>query len=121
MVFTLQGDPSLFIAAGADRLLARLLIFSVASEPSRLLSSKDCDWPACARMMVARVEEALKSSSSSRIKRSLKLLVTLFEHSQDAWTEILWSRLAETVEALLMEEPVQAGPWLVDLFLSMAR
>ncbi|XP_032086704.1 BRCA1-associated ATM activator 1 isoform X1 [Thamnophis elegans] len=121
VVFTLQGDPSLFIAAGANRLLARLLIFSVASEPSRLLSSKDCDWPACARMMVARLEEALRSRSPSRIKNSLKLLTTLFEDSQDAWTEILWSRLAETVEALLMEEPAQAEPWLVDLFLSMAR
>ncbi|XP_070811100.1 BRCA1-associated ATM activator 1 [Pituophis catenifer annectens] len=121
VIFTLQGDPSLFIAAGANRLLARLLIFSVESEPSRLLSSKDCDWPACARMMVVRVEEALASHSSSRIKHSLKLLMTLFEHNQDAWTEILWSRIAETVEAVLMEEPIQAGPWLVDLFLSMAR
>uniref|UniRef100_A0A670ZQ65 BRCA1 associated ATM activator 1 n=1 Tax=Pseudonaja textilis TaxID=8673 RepID=A0A670ZQ65_PSETE len=121
MIFTLQEDPSLFIAAAANRLLARLLIFSVESEPSRLLSSKDCDWPACARMMVARVEEALTSRSSSRIKHSLKLLMTLFEHSQDAWTEILWSRLAETVEALLMEDSVHVGPWFVDLFLSMAR
>ncbi|XP_058013692.1 BRCA1-associated ATM activator 1 isoform X2 [Ahaetulla prasina] len=121
VIFTLQGDPSLFIAAGANRLLARLLIFSVESEPSRLLSSKDCDWPACARMMVARVEEALMSRSTSRIKHSLKLLIMLFEHNQDAWTEILWSRIAETVEAVLMEEPIQAGPWLVDLFLSMAR
>ncbi|KAM3826928.1 integrator complex assembly factor BRAT1 [Vipera latastei] len=121
VIFTLQGDPSLFIAAGADRLLARLLIFSVESEPSRLLSSKDSDWPACAGMMAARVEEALKSRSPSRIKQSLKLLMTLFEHNQDAWTEILWSRIAERVEALLMEEPVQAGPLLADLFLSMAR
>ncbi|XP_039216511.1 BRCA1-associated ATM activator 1 isoform X2 [Crotalus tigris] len=121
VIFTLQGDPSLFIAAGANRLLARLLIFSVESEPSRLLSPKDSDWPACARMMVARVEEALKSRSPSRIKHSLKLLMTLFEHNQDAWTEILWSRIAERVEALLVEEPVQAGPLLADLFLSMAR
>ncbi|XP_063170763.1 BRCA1-associated ATM activator 1 [Candoia aspera] len=121
VIFALQGDPSLFIAAGASRLLARMLIFSVESEPSRLLSSKDCDWPACARMMVARVEEALRSVSPSRVERSLKLLMMLFEHSQDAWTEILWSRIAEAVGALLTEEPVQAGPLLVDLFLSMAR
>ncbi|KAM6423708.1 integrator complex assembly factor BRAT1 [Liasis olivaceus] len=121
VIFALQGDPSLFIAAGANRLLARVLIFSVESEPSRLLSSKDCDWPACAQMMVARVEDALKSRSSSRVQHSLKLLTTLFEHNQDAWTEILWSRVAETVGALLTEEPVQAGHLLVDLFLSMAR
>ncbi|XP_025027507.1 BRCA1-associated ATM activator 1 isoform X1 [Python bivittatus] len=121
VIFALQGDPSLFIAAGANRLLARVLIFSVESEPSRLLSSKDCDWPACAQMMVARVEDALKSHSSSRVQHSLKLLTTLFEHNQDAWTEILWSRIAETVGALLTEEPVQAGHLLVDLFLSMAR
>ncbi|XP_070617382.1 BRCA1-associated ATM activator 1 [Erythrolamprus reginae] len=122
VIFTLQRDPSLFITAGANRLLARLLIFSVKSEPSRLLSSKDCDWPACARMMVSRVEEALASRSASRVKHSLKLLMTLFEHNQDAWTEILWSRISRTVEALVVErEPTQAGPCLVDLFLSMAR
>ncbi|XP_061456310.1 BRCA1-associated ATM activator 1 isoform X2 [Rhineura floridana] len=121
VIFTLQGDRSLFIASGANRLLACVLIFSVQSEPSRLLSSKDCDWPACARMIVARVEESLKSHSAVRVKHSLKLLTTLFEHNQDAWTEILWSRIAETVESLLREESVQAGHSLVDLFLSMAR
>ncbi|XP_062999696.1 BRCA1-associated ATM activator 1 isoform X2 [Elgaria multicarinata webbii] len=121
VIFTLQGDRSLFIASGANRLLARLLIFSVQSEPSRLLSTKDCDWPACARMIVARVEESLQSRSSSRVQHSLKLLTTLFEHNQDAWTEVLWSRIAETVGSLLTEEPILAGHSLVDLFLSMAR
>ncbi|XP_067317948.1 BRCA1-associated ATM activator 1-like [Anolis sagrei] len=121
VIFTLQGDRSLFVASGANRLLARLLIFSVQSEPSRLLCAKDCDWPACARMIAARAEDSLKSRSTSRVAHSLKLLTTLFEHSQDPWTEVLWSRMAETVGSLLTEEPVQAGHSLVDLFLSMAR
>ncbi|XP_028562012.2 integrator complex assembly factor BRAT1 [Podarcis muralis] len=121
VIFALQGDPSLFVASGANRLLARVLIFSVQSEPSRLLSSMDCDWPACTRMIVARIEESLKSHSASRAKHSLQLLTTLFEHNQDAWTELLWSRIAGTVESLLTEEPLQVGHQLVDLFLSMAR
>nr|XP_034987986.1 BRCA1-associated ATM activator 1 [Zootoca vivipara]XP_034987987.1 BRCA1-associated ATM activator 1 [Zootoca vivipara] len=121
VIFALQGDPSLFVASGANRLLARVLIFSVQSEPSRLLSSVDSDWPACTRMIVARVEESFKSHSASRAKHSLQLLTTLFEHNQDAWTELLWSRLAGTVESLLAEELPQVGHQLVDLFLSMAR
>nr|XP_008116927.1 PREDICTED: BRCA1-associated ATM activator 1 isoform X2 [Anolis carolinensis] len=121
VIFMLQGDRSLFVASGANRLLARLLIFSVQSEPSRLLCAKDCDWPACARMIATRAEDSLKSRSVSRIMHSLKLLTTLFEHSQDPWTEVLWLRMAETVGSLLTEEPVQAGHSLVDLFLSMAR
>ncbi|XP_042293467.1 BRCA1-associated ATM activator 1 isoform X2 [Sceloporus undulatus] len=121
VIFALQGDRSLFVASGASRLLARLLIFSVQSEPSRLLCTKDCDWPACARMIVTRVEDSLKSHPVSHVTRSLKLLTTLFEHNQDPWTEVLWSRIAETVGSLLTEEPVQAGHSLVELFLSMAR
>ncbi|XP_044289676.1 BRCA1-associated ATM activator 1 isoform X2 [Varanus komodoensis] len=121
VIFTLQGDRSLFVASGANRLLARMLIFSVQSEPSRLLSTKDCDWPACARMIMARVEESLQSRAASRVQHSLKLLTTLFEHSQDAWTEVLWSWIADTVGSLLTEEPVLAGHSLVDLFLNMAR
>uniref|UniRef100_A0A8D0E3V0 BRCA1 associated ATM activator 1 n=1 Tax=Salvator merianae TaxID=96440 RepID=A0A8D0E3V0_SALMN len=121
VVFALQGDCSLFVASGATRLLARLLVLSVQSEPSRLLSAKDCDWPACARMIAARTEEALASRSAARVQHSLKLLTTLFELNQDAWTEVLWQRIAERIEPLLMEEPVPAGRSLVDLFLSMAR
>ncbi|KAH0632003.1 hypothetical protein JD844_019986 [Phrynosoma platyrhinos] len=121
VIFALQEDRSLFVASGASRLLARLLIFSVQSEPSRLLCTTDCDWPACARMIVARVEESLKSHPVSHVTHSLKLLTTLFEHNQDPWTEVLWSRIAETVGSLLTEEPIQAGHSLVELFLSMAR
>uniref|UniRef100_A0A6J0UD76 BRCA1-associated ATM activator 1 n=1 Tax=Pogona vitticeps TaxID=103695 RepID=A0A6J0UD76_9SAUR len=121
VIFSLQRDRSLFVASGANRLLARTLIFSAKSEPSRLLCPKDCDWPACARMIVARTEESLQSHSAASIQASLKLLITLFEQNQDPWTEILWSRIAETVESVLREDSVQAGHLLVDLFLSMGR
>ncbi|XP_066496789.1 BRCA1-associated ATM activator 1 isoform X2 [Tiliqua scincoides] len=120
-IFTLQGDHSLFVASGASRLLAHLLIFSVRSELSGPLTTKDCDWPACARRIIVHIEESLQSHSASHIKQSLQVLTTLFEHSQDVWTEVLWSRIAETIETLLSEGAVQVGHSLVDLFLSMAR
>ncbi|XP_053131713.1 BRCA1-associated ATM activator 1 isoform X1 [Hemicordylus capensis] len=120
-IFTLQGDSSLFVASGANQLLAHMLIFSMQSGSTGPPSTKDCNWPACARRIIAHVEASLESRSSSQVKHALQTLTTLFEHSQKEWTEVLWSRIAETVESLLREEAVQAGHYLVDLFLSMAR
>uniref|UniRef100_A0A8D0G8C2 BRCA1 associated ATM activator 1 n=1 Tax=Sphenodon punctatus TaxID=8508 RepID=A0A8D0G8C2_SPHPU len=121
VILTLQGDPSLFVASAANRLLVHMLLFSVQSEMPRSLSIKDCDWPASAQMIVVHVEGSLKSSSASRIKQSLNLLTTVFDRSQDERTEALWLWVAGPIEALLEKEPVQAGHSLVDLFLSMAR
>ncbi|KAJ7305933.1 hypothetical protein JRQ81_010299 [Phrynocephalus forsythii] len=121
VIFALQGDRSLFVASGANQLLARLLIFSVQSEPSRLLCPKDCDWPACARMIVTRVEESLRSRSPSSAQHALKLLISLFDHNQDPWTEILWSRISATVASVLIEDSAHVGHLLVDLLLSMTR
>ncbi|KAJ6655923.1 hypothetical protein lerEdw1_004508 [Lerista edwardsae] len=120
-IFALQGDRSLFVASGANRLLAHMLILSVQSELSAPLTPKDCDWPACARRIIAHVEKALSSHSAFHVKHSLQVLTTLFEQSHDAWTEVLWMRVAETIETLLREGAAQSGHALVDLFLSMAR
>lgn len=121
VIFTLQGDPSLFVASAVNRLLVHILTFSLQSETTSPLSMKDCSWPMCAQMIMAHIEKSLKSSSVSRIKQALKLLTSVFGCCHDQWTEILWSRIAEPIESLLKEEPVQTGHSLVDLFLSMAR
>lgn len=111
----------MFVASGANRLLVRMLIFSVQAEVAHPLSIKDCDWPACARTILAHMEDSLQSHSASQIKHSLKLLTTLFDCNRDEWTGILWSRITDTIESLLKEEPSQGGHSLVDLLLSMAR
>ncbi|KAJ7403640.1 hypothetical protein WISP_150260 [Willisornis vidua] len=42
MIFALQGDPSLFVASAASQLLVHMLTFSIESESSKPLSTKDC-------------------------------------------------------------------------------
>ncbi|CAM5086765.1 unnamed protein product [Natator depressus] len=121
VIFTLQGDPSLFVASAANQLLVHILIFSLQSFQTKLVSIKDCDWPVCAQKLVVHIEESLKSNSASRINQSLKLLTSVFGCCHDLWTEVLWSQLSEPIVYLLEEEPVHAGHSLVDLFLSMTR
>ncbi|XP_015274165.1 PREDICTED: BRCA1-associated ATM activator 1 [Gekko japonicus] len=120
-IFTLQGDRSLFVASAANRLLACMLRFSVQSGHSCPLGTGDSEWPECARRIVSRLEESLRSHSASRANCSLKMLTTVFEQTQEAWTEVLWSSIDGTIKSLLEEESAQAGHSLVDLFLSMAR
>uniref|UniRef100_A0A8D0ETQ7 BRCA1 associated ATM activator 1 n=1 Tax=Strix occidentalis caurina TaxID=311401 RepID=A0A8D0ETQ7_STROC len=90
VIFTLQGDPSLFVASAASQLLVHMLTLSVESETTKPLSTKDCDWPACAQMIIKRIEDSLQSSSSSHIEQSLKLLTSLFGSCRATWTEVLW-------------------------------
>ncbi|KAJ7401949.1 BRCA1-associated ATM activator 1 [Pitangus sulphuratus] len=42
VIFALQGDPSLFVASAASQLLVHILTFSLESEASKALSTKDC-------------------------------------------------------------------------------
>nr|XP_025034718.1 BRCA1-associated ATM activator 1 isoform X2 [Pelodiscus sinensis] len=121
VIFTLQGDPSLFVASAANRLLVHILTFSLQSFQTKPVNIKDCDWPICAQKLIPHLEESLKSSSASRIKQSLKLLTSVFGCCHDLWTEVLWSQLSEPITYLLEKEPFNAGNSLVDLFLSMAR
>ncbi|XP_068765287.1 BRCA1-associated ATM activator 1 isoform X3 [Struthio camelus] len=121
VIFTLQGDPSLFVASAASRLLVHMLTFSLESEMTKPLSAKDCDWPVCAQMIIKRIEDSLQSSSVSRIKQSLKLLTSLFGCCHAPWTEVLWLGVAKQVESFLTEESVQAQHMLADLLLNVAR
>ncbi|NXB46690.1 BRAT1 protein, partial [Leucopsar rothschildi] len=125
VIFTLQGDPSLFVASAASQLLVHMLTFSLESETSKGLSTKDCDWPACAQMIIKHIQESLQSSSASHIEQSLKLLSSLFGSCfgscYAAWTEVLWLDIAKQIESFLLEETVQAQPVLANLLLNVAR
>lgn len=125
VIFTLQGDPSLFVASAASQLLVHILTFSLESETSKALSTKDCDWPVCAQMIVKHIQESLQSSSASHMEQSLKLLSSLFGSCfgscYAAWTEVLWSDVAKQIESFLLEETVQAQPLLASLLLNVAR
>lgn len=125
VIFALQGDPSLFVASAASQLLVHILNFSLESETSKALSARDCDWPACAQMIVKHIEESLQSSSASDIEQSLKLLSSLFGSCSGscyaALTEVLWLDIAKQIESFLLEETVQAQPVLANLLLNVAR
>lgn len=120
MIFTLQGDPSLFVASAASQLLVHMLTFSVESETTKPLSTKDCAWPACAQMIIKRIEDSLQSSSASHIEQSLKLLTSLFGSCRATWTEVLWLGVAKQIESFLTEETVQVQHMLANLLLNMA-
>lgn len=125
MIFTLQGDPSLFVASAASQLLVHMLTFSLESEAPKALSTKDCDWPACAQVIVRHIQESLQSSSASDVEQALKLLSSLFGSCfgscYAAWTEVLWLDIAKQIESFLLEETVQAQPLLANLLLNVAR
>ncbi|OXB67568.1 hypothetical protein ASZ78_004686 [Callipepla squamata] len=121
VIFTLQGDPSLFVASAARRLLVHVLTLSVGSEVTVPLNAKDCDWPACAHVIIKHIEDSLQSSSASHIERSLKLLASLFGSCQAPWTKVLWLGIAKQVESFLTEDAIQAQHMLADLLLNMAR
>ncbi|XP_057272892.1 BRCA1-associated ATM activator 1 isoform X1 [Pezoporus wallicus] len=121
VVFTLQGDPSLFVASAASQLLVHMLTLSVESETTIPLTTKDCDWPACAQMIIKHIEDSLQSSSASHIEQSLKLLTSLFGSCHALWTEVLWLRIAKQIESFLMEETLQVQHMLANLLLKMSR
>ncbi|KAM6077995.1 integrator complex assembly factor BRAT1 isoform 3-T3 [Theristicus caerulescens] len=119
-IFTLQGDPSLFVASAASQLLVHMLTLSVESETTKPLSTKDCDWPACAQIIIKHIEDSLQSSSASHIEQSLKLLTSLFGNCHATWTEVLWLGISKQIESFLTEETVQAQHMLANLLLKMA-
>uniref|UniRef100_A0A8C3LVT8 BRCA1 associated ATM activator 1 n=1 Tax=Chrysolophus pictus TaxID=9089 RepID=A0A8C3LVT8_CHRPC len=121
VIFVLQGDPSLFVASAAHWLLVHLLTLSVGSKLTVPLDAKDCEWPACAHMIIKHIEDSLQSNSASHVKQSLKLLTSLFGSCQAPWTKVLWLGIEKQVESFLTEDSVQAQHVLVDLLLNMAR
>ncbi|NXI56604.1 BRAT1 protein, partial [Chloroceryle aenea] len=120
VIFTLQGDPSLFVSSAASQLLVDMLILSVETEMTKAVSTKDCDWPACAQMIIKHIEDSLQSNSASHVEQSLKLLTNLFSSCRAPWTEVLWLSIAKQIESFLMEETVQVQHMLADLLLRMA-
>ncbi|NXI64068.1 BRAT1 protein, partial [Anseranas semipalmata] len=120
-IFTLQGDPSLFVASAASRLLVHMLTLSVDSDTTEPLNAKDCDWPACAQIIIKHIEDSLQSSSASRINQSLKLLTSLFGSCKATWTEVLWLGIAKQVESFLTEDSVEVRHMVADLLLNMLR
>ncbi|XP_065707013.2 BRCA1-associated ATM activator 1 [Patagioenas fasciata] len=121
VIFSLQGDPSLFVASAASKLLVHMLTFSVESETTKPLTTKDCDWPACAQMIIKHIEDSLQSRSASHIEQSLKLLTSLFDSCRATWTAVIWSGVAKQVESFLTEETVQVQHMLASLLLNVAR
>ncbi|NWX95511.1 BRAT1 protein, partial [Nothoprocta ornata] len=121
VLFTLQGDPSLFVASAARRLLVHTLSFSLECEMPKAPGTRVCDWPPCAQVIVKHIEDSLQSSSVSHVKQSLKLLAGLFGSCHAPWTEVLWSGVAKQVQSFLTEESVQAPHLLADLLLNVSR
>ncbi|XP_074057230.1 integrator complex assembly factor BRAT1 [Macrotis lagotis] len=121
VIFSLQGDPSLFIASAASQLLVHILGFTMHSRRAMPLSTQDWDWPVCAQMIVGHIEESLRSGTVPEITQALNVLTTLFGRCHDSWTEVLWMQMNPLVGSLLEKEPLMAAHSLVDLFLSMAR
>ncbi|NXN94605.1 BRAT1 protein, partial [Rhinopomastus cyanomelas] len=118
VIFTLQGDPSLFVASAASQLLVDILILAVGTEPV----TKDCGWPECAQVIIKHIEDSLQSGSTSRIEQSLKLLASLFHSCDEEWTGVLWLGIAKQIESFLTTvESAQAQRLLAKLLLSMAR
>ncbi|XP_009977527.1 PREDICTED: BRCA1-associated ATM activator 1, partial [Tauraco erythrolophus] len=120
VIFTLQGDPSLFVASAATQLLVHVLTLSVESEPTKPPSTTDYDWPVCAQMIIKHIEDSLQSGSASHIEQSLKLLTSLFGSCHAPWTEVLWVGIAKQVESFLTEETVQVQHLLANLLRKMA-
>ncbi|NXI45895.1 BRAT1 protein, partial [Galbula dea] len=120
VIFMLQGDPSLFVASAASQLLVDMLTLSAETEATKPLSTQDCEWPACAQMILKHIEDSLRSGSASLIEQSLKLLTSLFGSCHAPWTGVLWAGVAKQIEAFLTEETVQAQHMLATLLLKMA-
>ncbi|KAM6407581.1 integrator complex assembly factor BRAT1 [Rhynochetos jubatus] len=120
VIFALQGDRSLFVASAASQLLVDMLTLSIESETTKPLTTKDCDWPVCAQMIIKHIEDSLQSSSGSHITQSLKLLTRLFASCNATWIEVLWLGIANQIESFLMEETLEVQPMLVNLLINMA-
>ncbi|KAG8523757.1 BRCA1-associated ATM activator 1 [Galemys pyrenaicus] len=120
-IFSLQGDPSLFVASAASQLLVHILALSMHSLPGERPSPQTADWPPCAQKIVGHIEESLRSMAPPRITQALNVLTTTFGHCHSPWAEVLWVQLSPLVTCLLEKDPVPAAHSLVDLLLSVAR
>ncbi|XP_069427614.1 BRCA1-associated ATM activator 1 isoform X2 [Ovis canadensis] len=120
-IFSLQGDPSLFVASAAGQLLVRVLDLALRGPAEGHVCPQAWDWPACARKVVCHLEDCLRSEAAPRVTQALHVLTTTFGHCHGLWTQGLWARLSPLVARLLEKDPVPAPHALVDLLLSVAR
>nr|XP_058141680.1 BRCA1-associated ATM activator 1 isoform X2 [Dasypus novemcinctus] len=120
-IFSLQGDPSLFVASAASQLLVRVLGLSVRGSAAEQPPTQPCDWPPCAQRIVGYLEESLRSPAGPQVTRALNALVSLFGRCHAPWTHALWAQLSPLVARLLERDPVPAAHALVDLLLGVAR
>lgn len=121
-VFSLQRDPSLFVASAASQLLSYILTLSMrdADKGHPDPQGKACA-PTCAQEIVAHVEASLCSATTAQAMQALHVLTSTITHCHEPWTEDFWRRLSPTVGHLLEGDPVPAAPSLVELLLSVAR
>ncbi|XP_024619291.1 BRCA1-associated ATM activator 1 isoform X2 [Neophocaena asiaeorientalis asiaeorientalis] len=120
-IFSLQGDPSLFVASAAGQLLVHILDLVMRGPAEGRRSPQACDWPACAQKIVGHIEDSLCSTDIPQVTQALSVLTTAFGHCHGLWTQGLWVRLSPLVARLLEKDPVPASHSLVDLLLSVAR
>ncbi|KAM5229108.1 integrator complex assembly factor BRAT1 [Ctenodactylus gundi] len=120
-IFSLQGDPSLFVASAASQLLAHVLALSMQDGAVWHPSPQGSAWPPCARKIVGHVEESLCSTATPQVTQALNVLSTTFGRCHSSWTEVLWGQLSPLVACLLERDPIPAAHSLVDLLLSVAR
>ncbi|XP_076996571.1 integrator complex assembly factor BRAT1 isoform X2 [Tamandua tetradactyla] len=116
-IFSLQGDPSLFVASAAGQLLVHVLVLAVQGTAA----GQPLDWPPCARRIVSHLENALCSPAAPQVTRALNVLTSLFGRCPGPWAQVLWAQLRAPVARLLEREPVPAAHSLVDLLLGVAR
>nr|XP_051690688.1 BRCA1-associated ATM activator 1 isoform X4 [Oryctolagus cuniculus] len=120
-VFSLQRDPSLFVASAASQLLAHVLALSMQGAAGSPPAPQDGAWPTCARRIVGHVEESLCSTAAPQVTQALNVLTSTLGRCHGHWTKALWAQLSPLVARLLEREPVPAAHSLVDLLLSVAR
>ncbi|XP_055266393.1 BRCA1-associated ATM activator 1 isoform X2 [Moschus berezovskii] len=120
-IFSLQGDPSLFVASAAGQLLVHILDLAMREPAEGRVCPQAWDWPVCARKIVCHLEDCLRSDAAPRVTQALHVLTTTFGHCHGLWTQGLWVQLSPLVACLLEKDPMPAPHTLVDLLLSVAR
>lgn len=120
-IFSLQGDPSLFVASAASQLLVHILALAMQDGASGSPTREAAAWPICAQKIVNHVEESLHSKATPQVTQALNVLTTTFGRCHSPWTGVLWERLSPPVACLFERDPIPAVHSLMDLLLSVAR
>ncbi|EDL19109.1 EST AA881470, isoform CRA_c, partial [Mus musculus] len=120
-LFSLQGDPSLFVASAASQLLVHILALSMQGGAPGSPVPEAAAWPMCAQKIVNHVDESLHAKATPQVTQALNVLTTTFGRCHNPWTGVLWERLSPPVARLFERDPIPAVHALMDLLLSVAR